>query len=1245
MSDINSIATGAVTNYQRALATVANNIANVDSEGYSRQEVTLAENTPTKFGKSFFGTGARLDGVRRLYDEFIENSLRNSSSELNQQNPMVDYANRVINILGNENLSLTSAFDTFFNSARELSLNPSSLVQRTVFISDAEGLTARFKEISSQLDLIVSETEEAINSDITKVNILSEQLANINKQLAATKILSRQPMQLLDERDRVLRELSELVKIKVDEAPNGSVNVSLNTTFSSGMIVEDLDFERVFATFSENDVSKVDLQLGQYTQNVETVSNIGGGNLGGLLSFRKTLLEPTLREIDNLAKTFVFEVNNIHKEGLDLSGKPGSNLFSINPEFTVLSNDNSSNVNLLPKVLDPLHLRTNDIEFQFDAEAGQVSNLFIEGQYRKGDVVEITINGSTSKFTIPFLGIEDVGEEVSLEEVRDGLFEFLDANYGRTLSLSKETDRQINIRSEEFGFFSISPGALSSEGIISETTQRGLWTATDKATGLTVAGVEKIEINGLSVEFEGEPIDGETLVLESRNRPASGIGLAFDNPALIAAAGNFRIIDLEDNPSGINAKINVTQEGYGNSDQEIDLLLENVMENQNFNEIESVFKIYDDAPAPPVSVIPSGYSDVQITIAQRGEQPVNLQLFSRDGNHIAGKALGAEEIAFEKNKIGRDLSEAEKELIRNRAGNEFIQAAQEADTNFAERSTYINDYLNQRGQSAYKDLDIFYGVRGSPQVLGGVGLDHVVDNTKFVVGKIQSNSFSAGSLGDGIAKKSLVLNGKELSELEIPTNKELEASDVRLWLKPQVRELGIVVKASTEIVIDPNNLVPTAGLVINGTTVMEEESLLALDADERTKSAEFNTRDKTALKLRDFINDKTEITGVGAYINPDGLLVVNNRTGKNISIDGVSASNVLSITSTDYRGNIEMTRTVDQIRVLARDMNFEEGLTINNVLLGGPGSFPDVETIRDAINSAAESDYRLGNVFSFVDDSGALVISTENGEGIDIAGKNVLNINANYYQRDFEQSLFGLDNSPAEIRLGLGENGTPADLDRLGFDTSLYIRGMVPEDFFVFADGDDPFALAASYTSEEIEPITILRESPFTIKFLSDSTYQIVDDKTQTTLAERDFDFKAGGIFYQGLFIELDGLPKKGDSFSVDGNVDGIGDNSNIVEIAELEKKKVFGGKEGFSVSEKYDVLITNIGTFAQRAGVTKEALTVVYDENVAKRDQVAGVSLDQEAADLVRFQQAYQASAKVMQTASVLFDAIIGIR
>ena len=1244
MSDINSIATGAVSNYQRALATVANNIANVDSEGYSRQEVTIAENTPSKFGKSFFGTGARLDGVRRLYDEFIENSLRNSSSELNQQNPMVDYANRVINILGNENLSLTSAFDTFFNSARELSLNPSSLVQRTVFMSDSEGLTERFKEITSQLDLIVSETEEAISSDITKINILSEQLANINKQLAATRILTRQPMQLMDERDQVLRELSELVKIKVDEAPNGQVDVTVSPTFSNGVIVEGLESKNIFATFSDSDISKIDLQLGQYTNDVETISNIGGGNLGGLLIFRKNLLEPTLRELDNLAKTFVFEVNAIHQSGLDLNGERSGDLFQINPELTVVA-DKESDVVLNPSVVDPLALNSNDIEFQFDAEAGQVSNLFIEGQFRKGDVIEITINGSTSKYTIPFIGIEDVGEEISLEEVRDGLFQFLDANYGRTLNLTKETDRQINIRSEEFGFFSISPGALSSEGSISETTQRGLWSATDKATGNIELGVESIEINGLRVVFAGSPINGEVLVLESRNRPAAGINLAFENPALIAAAGDFRVIDAEENPSGVNAKITLNDELFLKNGEE-NLVIDNVLEDQSFNEIDSVLKQYESSPANPISIIPAGYADIKVTINQLNEnKPVNLNLFSRDGNHIAGQLLGDEKILFEENKLGRKLLDPEKDILRTQAGNEFIQKSQEAGTNFTQGTTYIDNYLNGDEGNAYRDLDIFYGVKGSPNVLPKLGLDHVDESSEFVVGKIRSKDLNVSKIGEGFDAGTFAINGKSLSALDIESDQIIEASDLKRWLKPQVRELGIQVNSDTEIIIDPKNIVPTAGLVINGTTVLEEEALLALNADARTKSAELNTRDKTARELRDSINEKTSITGVGAYINPDGMLVVNNRTGKDIEIAGVSASNILSITSTNYKGEIELVRAVDQIRTFPRDMNFEEGLTINNVNLGGEGAFSDAVTIRDAINDKSEIDYRLRHVFAYVDNSGALVISTDNGEGIDIVGKNVLNINANFYKRDFEQALLSLEGTPAEIRLSLGEKGTPFDLEKMGFETSMYLSGAIPEDLLLFSGGDAPFSLAANYTKNNVDTVDLLRESPITVEFLTDKSYQIRDNKTNTILAERDYKPGDKGVLYQSLFLSFDGPPKSGDKFFIDGNNDGLGNNVNIVEIAELEKKKIFGGENGFTLSDKYDVMVTNIGTFAQRAGITKEALSVVYDENIAKRDQVAGVSLDQEAADLVRYQQAYQASAKVMQTASVLFDAIIAIR
>ena len=281
--------------------------------------------------------------------------------------------------------------------------------------------------------------------------------------------------------------------------------------------------------------------------------------------------------------------------------------------------------------------------------------------------------------------------------------------------------------------------------------------------------------------------------------------------------------------------------------------------------------------------------------------------------------------------------------------NEFIQTALEAETNFIEGSTYIDQYLNKRGVDSYRDLDVFMGC-GSPAVLPSLGLDHVVESTKFTVGKIRSDEIDFGQLGEGFASGVFTINGKEIHGLEVEPNNVLEANDLKLWLKPQVDELGIKVDAETEIIIDPKNIVPTAGLVINGTTIVAEEALLSLTADSRTVSAELNTRDKTVRKLRDLVNDQTHITGVGSYVDPEGFLVINNRTGKNIEIAGVSASNILSLTSTEYTGVIEMTRVVDQIRRFPKDMNFEEGLTINNVNLGEKGAFSDVEAIRDTGN-------------------------------------------------------------------------------------------------------------------------------------------------------------------------------------------------------------------------------------------------------------------------------------------------------
>jgi flagellar hook-associated protein FlgK len=119
--------------------------------------------------------------------------------------------------------------------------------------------------------------------------------------------------------------------------------------------------------------------------------------------------------------------------------------------------------------------------------------------------------------------------------------------------------------------------------------------------------------------------------------------------------------------------------------------------------------------------------------------------------------------------------------------------------------------------------------------------------------------------------------------------------------------------------------------------------------------------------------------------------------------------------------------------------------------------------------------------------------------------------------------------------------------------------------------------------------------------------------------------------------------PKEGDIFTVDGNRDGVGNNENMLAIANLESKgEMRGGK---TMSAYYIDHVNDMGNIARQAAISQSALQVVYDQAVTARDEVSGVSLDQEAADLIRFQQAYQAAAKILQVASQLFDSVLAVR
>ena len=326
MSNLLGISSTAVAAYQRALGTVSNNIANVSTEGYSRQTSTLAQSAPAKQANMFLGTGVLFTSVKRAFDTFAESNLRNSNTDLSTQTPMVEYTQRVMDIMGDESVGLNSALDTFFESARSLSVDPASGVMRTSFLRSTEGVGSRFAELSGQLNLVSNETRQALESAAGQLNTLAEQLSLVNQQLTKGTSLDSQPPELLDRRDLLLRQMSEYSRIKTSFTSNGIVSVSLGTTMKQSLVVDGFRFRPV--GMDPNSNSKLDMVIDPYG-NTEPLAGASGGTFGGLNTFISQVLEPTQKNLDFLAQSFVDEVNKVQKNGIDGYGNMGQPLMKI----------------------------------------------------------------------------------------------------------------------------------------------------------------------------------------------------------------------------------------------------------------------------------------------------------------------------------------------------------------------------------------------------------------------------------------------------------------------------------------------------------------------------------------------------------------------------------------------------------------------------------------------------------------------------------------------------------------------------------------------------------------------------------------------------------------------------------------------------------------------------------------------------------------------------------------------------
>ncbi len=312
---------------QRALATTSNNINNVNTEGYSRQRVELSARAPDATGYGFVGTGVQIASIERTFDTFITSQLRSSTSSSAQFNEFYTLSSRVNNLLADADSGLMSGMQSFFDAVQSVADDPSSIPARQVLLSESEALASRFQSFDQALSDIRGSINQTIRTELSSVNSITSAIAGVNREISSALAASNgsSPNDLLDKRDQLVLELSKFVSVSTVEQDNGALNVFIGT---GQAVVVGFDSRDLLTMSNSFDPEQIEVGFAAGSGAVELSSQISGGSLGGLLSFRTELLDSAQDGLGFIAMGFVETFNSQYQLGVDLNGVLGGDFFS-----------------------------------------------------------------------------------------------------------------------------------------------------------------------------------------------------------------------------------------------------------------------------------------------------------------------------------------------------------------------------------------------------------------------------------------------------------------------------------------------------------------------------------------------------------------------------------------------------------------------------------------------------------------------------------------------------------------------------------------------------------------------------------------------------------------------------------------------------------------------------------------------------------------------------------------------------
>ncbi len=317
LNSIMSIAGEGLQASQASLNVTANNISNSDTPGYTREVVNLTESQTVQQGGLNLGTGVTMQGFTSVRDQVLQlqinDQMQQAGSSLAQSNALQQLETGFSSASG-----LGTGLTAFFDSVSQLSTNPASSALRQTVMSSASTVVNDFHSAAISISQLQTGLNETVPKSVTEINQLSTQIANLNAQIISAGMSGQAPGALVDQRDRLVSQLSQLTSLQTTHTPNGD---TLSTGDGAPLVVGSQAFALTSATGTDG------LQH-VYQGGTDITSSLTGGSLGGTLQVRDGELPALQTKLDNLASQFTSAINTANQAGFDVTGLAGKPMFT-----------------------------------------------------------------------------------------------------------------------------------------------------------------------------------------------------------------------------------------------------------------------------------------------------------------------------------------------------------------------------------------------------------------------------------------------------------------------------------------------------------------------------------------------------------------------------------------------------------------------------------------------------------------------------------------------------------------------------------------------------------------------------------------------------------------------------------------------------------------------------------------------------------------------------------------------------